>query len=656
MDDIALLNRAVYGGDNDLPPEYRYKYDPERDPSDNGIRDDINAYDDYEAYLATFGIQTLGASELGFTTAESGYDDTLLEAGFGPGIDRNWFYEGDLYRNHYQQKDDGTAVPYIDAGAVALAAIKQDGEQKALHLVFRGTDADLGKDGEAGTGPGQVRYYEQLKPLIDKAFALASDPANGITDIVISGHSLGGSMADMFALYDGARFAAIEGVDLQVVALASAGIDPLTLALKPTYDTQIVKTGLGGALTFDTPDWYAQYDNAQDIVRNPERYDVVAHAQTDPAQAPLTRAFTSSLLEHISFEDNRLEVEVPLLDQYAVGSRLATTFLPQHFASLYEMIGREVAGVEPYVSELDYDRVIALGGVNDKLFGTIGSNNVNAFGLPEHNNADYSAESDSIFVLGLSGDDVITSGAGDDLLHGGAGDDEFSTGAGDDIVIGGSGFDRVSYDLAIDAVQIVEIDGGFQVSGVSAGTDLLYEVEAVSFLDAEFSTSGGTGGNDHIDGDNDDDELHGLGGDDELHGRRGDDRLFGGDGDDEIKGQKDHDHLFGGRGHDALKGGSGNDALFGGAGNDLLTGGRGEDLFVFAPSMGDDTIRDLKLLEDRIDLTGWGFASGTTLDDWSAIQDGKDLVLRFAADASLRLEDIDRSDLDNVTFEDVVIL
>jgi dienelactone hydrolase len=119
------------------------------------------------------------------------------------GLDRNWFYAGDLYRNHVSVQADGTELIYPEAAAVALAATTENTTGQTLHLVFRGTDADLGKDGEAGTPQGQSRYFGQLIPLIEAALAYASDPANGVTEVVVSGHSLGGSMADLFALYYG---------------------------------------------------------------------------------------------------------------------------------------------------------------------------------------------------------------------------------------------------------------------------------------------------------------------------------------------------------------------------------------------------------------------------------------------------------------------
>jgi hypothetical protein len=139
------------------------------------------------------------------------------------GLDRSWFYGGDLYRNHISVQADGTEVIYPEAAAVALAATAPNGQGRTLHLVFRGTDADLGKDGEAGTAQGQSRYFGQLIPLIEAALAYAADPANGVTEVVVSGHSLGGSMADLFALYYGAEFAALPGV--AAGRLASVGRD-----------------------------------------------------------------------------------------------------------------------------------------------------------------------------------------------------------------------------------------------------------------------------------------------------------------------------------------------------------------------------------------------------------------------------------------------
>jgi hypothetical protein len=66
-------------------------------------------------------------------------------------------------------------------------------------LTFRGTDADFALDGEATSGFGQLRYYAQMKPLIDKVYDYISSN-DDISKLVVSGHSLGGAVLQIFLL------------------------------------------------------------------------------------------------------------------------------------------------------------------------------------------------------------------------------------------------------------------------------------------------------------------------------------------------------------------------------------------------------------------------------------------------------------------------
>jgi hypothetical protein len=261
-----------------------------------------------------------------------------LIPGDGNGVDRSWFYRGDLYRNHVSVQADGTEALYPEARRWRWPRSRRTTRARRCTSSSAAPTPTSARTGRRGRRKGQARYFGQLVPLIEAALAYAANPANGVTEVVVSGHSLGGSMADLFALYYGAEFAALPGVALRVVSLASAGIDPGTLALRPGWDATLVQ---GASLV--TPDWYLSYDHAQDIVRNPGTYDYARHLQTDPQQAPVTFAATNTLREHLHFEGNRLSVEVPLLDQYALSAKLETNFLPQHYASLYEMIGRDMA-------------------------------------------------------------------------------------------------------------------------------------------------------------------------------------------------------------------------------------------------------------------------------------------------------------------------
>jgi Ca2+-binding RTX toxin-like protein len=430
LDDVTFLNRAIYGGPDALQNKYLGDYSASRDPNDVGNRDALFVYDRYDTYLKTQGFTTLSATDLGFKKSEIGASET------SDGFDHNYTYVGDLFRNNYVTTGP-TQTPFTAAGAVALVSLKETPDGNVLNLTFRGTDADGPlADGEAGTANGQARYYGQLKALIDQVYDYVGDPKHDISEIVVSGHSLGGTIADMFALYDGARFAAIDGVKLSVIALASAGIDPGLLALMPGYDTSLVHVGKGGLITFDTPDWYFQYDQANDIVRNPSQYDLVAHTAADPTQAPITSFAVSLLKDHVHFEDNRLQFETPVIDQYAVSKNLDTNFLVNHYSDFYEMIGTEFSKAWPIAKASTYDAFIALFGVSDAVAGTPGTNNVNGWGVSVDNSVDYAKRSGDLFILGLSGNDQIRTGKGGDFIAGGAGNDVIRTGSGADIVLG----------------------------------------------------------------------------------------------------------------------------------------------------------------------------------------------------------------------------
>lgn len=88
----------------------------------------------------------------------------------------------------------------------------------------------------------------------------------------------------------------------------------------------------------------------------------------------------------------------------------------------------------------------------------------------------------------------------------------------------------------------------------------------------------GGGAGDTANGGGDNDVMFGLGGNDTLRGGKGDDSLYGGAGDDVLSGDEGVDQLRGGDGDDTLNGGDGADTLVGGQGHDTLNGGAGADI------------------------------------------------------------------------------
>jgi Ca2+-binding RTX toxin-like protein len=80
--------------------------------------------------------------------------------------------------------------------------------------------------------------------------------------------------------------------------------------------------------------------------------------------------------------------------------------------------------------------------------------------------------------------------------------------------------------------------------------------------------------------------------DDVVLGFSGNDVVDGGGGDDVLAGADGADSLSGGAGHDVIYGGGGTDTLDGGENGDWLFGGAGNDQYIFSGTFGSDVIED----------------------------------------------------------------
>ena len=98
---------------------------------------------------------------------------------------------------------------------------------------------------------------------------------------------------------------------------------------------------------------------------------------------------------------------------------------------------------------------------------------------PENVNA--TNASNGLTITANNGGDTITGTAHfNDTLIGGAGNDTFNVGSGNDSINGGAGTDTVKYDAALTARDITVVNGQWQVSDGSHGTDTLNNVEKVT--------------------------------------------------------------------------------------------------------------------------------------------------------------------------------
>ncbi len=230
---------------------------------------------------------------------------------------------------------------------------------------------------------------------------------------------------------------------------------------------------------------------------------------------------------------------------------------------------------------------------------------------------------------GGHGDDTLDGGDGDDVLHGGHGNDSVKGGSGSDSFVYASGHDRyVDGAGERDVVRVSEHFASRQAVVVRRGSDP--KDLRIGFNEANSVTLAGQ----FTARDAFEEVVF------EADGAAIDLRTLsvttlGSEGDDVLSGIKrgasSDDRFYGLAGNDRITGGAGADWLSGGPGRDRLDGGVGADTYFYAIGDGEDTIVD-----------GGGrdvieFSEGVEADDLMLIEDGRNLVIGFASNASDRL-------------------
>lgn len=205
-------------------------------------------------------------------------------------------------------------------------------------------------------------------------------------------------------------------------------------------------------------------------------------------------------------------------------------------------------------------------------------------------------------LFGDAGNDVIAGGGGDDIISGGADNDILIGGAGADILDGGAGNDTYIFDnnsdYNLDTVKEYKNQVGkdtLDFSGVTNNLNVDLSLANGGIFATGSDISGiekliGGAGSDTLTGSNysgfyDKYTIHGNGGNDIITGLGSYNTIYGGDGSDRIYGG-DRDTIYGDNDNtvisnssfnkdDYIVGGLGN-TIYGGEGNDTIYGGEGQ--------------------------------------------------------------------------------
>ena len=271
-------------------------------------------------------------------------------------------------------------------------------------------------------------------------------------------------------------------------------------------------------------------------------------------------------------------------------------------------------------------------------------------------NADATARTKAIKIVGNALDNSILGGSGKDKLYGKDGNDTLSGGKGNDTLSGGEGDDLFVYTAGNDVItdyaegDMISIGAAISKSSIK-GSDATFTIgkntltvkdgfgKEIVFIDADGKERTIIGG--AYLADNSSSSKSTLAawrevGDAsartkaiKLAGNALDNTILGGSGKDSLYGGDGNDYIEGNAGNDKLYGQAGNDTLWGGSGNDTLIGGEGADVFIYASGDGKDVISGFDN-NDMLQITG----------TFSASYDSTSKALAFTVDdGSITIKD-----------------
>ncbi len=426
----TAMARASYGGSS-VGPEYDGTY--------TGNDDVLNYDDDYRGYVSDL---SLYSSQPGAVSGEwvlLDQDDLNVDLSDGAN-----FTAGGLYRSDVLIGDPD----HTNAGEALVTQHTSPTGEVTVVLAFRGSDGnDAFYEGQTFDEEALAYYYLGMKPVIDAVAAYAASPANNVTNVIVVGHSLGGAIVDLFGIADADQFA---GVDLYILSLASAGVEPdITNAIyaeQLELDSSAYTVDASGHITSIT------YDS------NVDGYISIAHSE-DRVFDSLLQPFGSDLTPTITLITNihpeqTYEIILPNIENTDVDYNkflgvYNSGFGAEHNAELYwanlsaltadPLFGlltnqTIIMGLTDYAAVTDIDGEL-IGGFTDFI------HDVSATYFDDSFEKSLTGTTGADYILGLDGNDWIYGGSGGDLLSGGAGNDFINGDAGWDIMSGGRGND-----------------------------------------------------------------------------------------------------------------------------------------------------------------------------------------------------------------------
>ena len=325
-----------------------------------------------------------------------------------------------------------------NSGPVAAAFLVE--RNGVLAIAFRGSD-ELGD--QLATINNQSGYFDAYRNFLDAALLYAADPANDVSQILVTGHSLGGVMAEWFA-----NEYALELSTLELpVSVATFGSPGTNITTAPTALAQsIVHFGHSGDQIFEHQGFVGSLLNG--LVR--EGASIEIDLPNVDANDPRLNFF-----EHDMFLYQR---SAPALASSYFGQRLL-----DDPASHQIIVDTVISASDDQITLNFSSRAVPLAIIGDSGIHTPGFTDID-------------------IISGGSAGDWIDGGGGNDTLLGGGGNDELFGGTGNDRLVGNIGTDTGDFSSVLSSYTIART-GVLTTVGGPDGLDFLTSVETLQFSD-----------------------------------------------------------------------------------------------------------------------------------------------------------------------------
>jgi len=484
----------------------------------------------------------------------------------------------------------GEKAGYTTAQAEVLGQYDANGQLTSIGIAFRGTSGpresvisdsigDVLNDLLAALGPKDyARNYsgEAFGGLLADVAAFAR--ANGLSgsDIVVSGHSLGGLAVNSLADLSEGRW---DGFfkDAKYLAYASPTQSASDKVLNIGYENDPVFRALDGS-SFNL----------------------------------------SSLGVHDAPHDSATNNIVSFNDFYASS---AWNLLPFSILNVPTWLSHLPSGYDSGMIRVLHSAFYDFTHQDSTIIVANLSDPARAGTWVQDLNRNAEAHQGSTFIIGSDGNDLIQGGKGNDYLEGGKGNDTFRDGGGYNILLGGQGHNTLELQQSVhNLVFANDGAGSLYIRDAQGGISITRDIGTL--------TSKESG------------PLWGLLKEEVSHQVTGTGLLAGtvltdyatshsGDaGANPVRADSAGDWLFGLGGNDHLLGKLGHNVFVGGAGDDLLQAGGGHNTFVFSGDFGHDRLEGYQASDSLVFMGVAGVASNDSYRA-HATAVGNDTLLSF---------------------------